>query len=235
VAVLRAAARRDGLHISGIHLHVGSQIQKLDPLRRAAQLGVRLAADLRDAGVRIDHLDLGGGLGISYDGSPVPTLDEYARALLEVVRPSGVPLIVEPGRAIVGPAGVLVGRVVDVKPQGGGKHFVVLDSGMTELIRPALYGAFHRIVPAQVVDAPVVSCDVVGPLCETSDTLGADRELPLPEIDSLLAVLDAGAYGAVMGSNYNRRMLPPEVLVDGAEWRIIRRRQTIDDVLALET
>lgn len=235
VAVLRDAARRDGLHISGIHLHVGSQIQKLDPLRRAARLGVRLAADLRDAGVRIDHLDLGGGLGISYDGSPVPTPDEYARALLEVVRPSGLLLIVEPGRAIVGPAGVLVGRVVDVKPQGGGKHFVVLDTGMTELIRPALYGAFHRIVPAQVVEAPLVSCDVVGPLCETSDTLGADRELPLPEIDSLLAVLDAGAYGAVMGSNYNRRMLPPEVLVEGAEWRIIRRRQTLDDVLALES
>jgi diaminopimelate decarboxylase len=234
VAVLRDASRREGLHISGIHLHVGSQIQKLDPLRRAAELGVGLAAGLRDAGVAIDHLDLGGGLAISYDGTPVPTPEEYAAALLEVVRPSGIAVIIEPGRAIVGPAGVLVGRVVDVKPQAAGRHFVVLDSGMTELIRPALYGAFHRIVPVHVGDAPLVSCDVVGPLCETSDTLGADRELPLPEIDSLMAILDAGAYGAVMGSNYNRRMLPPEILVDGSEWRIIRRRQTIDDVLALE-
>jgi diaminopimelate decarboxylase len=235
VAVLREASRREGLHITGLHLHVGSQIKKLDPLRRAAQLGVALAAELRDAGVIIDHLDLGGGLGISYDGTPVPTPAEYARALLDVVRPSGVPLIVEPGRAIVGPAGVLVGRVVDLKPQGDGKHFVVLDCGMTELIRPALYGAYHRIVPLAIADTPAVRCDIVGPLCETSDTLGADRELPLPAIDSLMAILDAGAYGAAMASNYNRRMLPPEALVDGGAWRLIRRRQTIDDVLALET
>lgn len=235
VAVLREAAGRDGLRISGLHLHVGSQILKLEPLRRAAETAVALARELRDAGIELEHLDLGGGLGISYDGGPAPAVDDYARTLLAVVRSSGIPLIVEPGRAIVGPAGILVARVVDVKPQSPSKHFVVLDAGMTELIRPALYGASHRIVPVQESDAPSVSCDIVGPLCETSDTLGADREMPLPAIDTLMAVLDTGAYGASMASNYNRRVLPPEVLVDAGQWRVIRRRQTIDDLLALES
>jgi diaminopimelate decarboxylase len=235
VAVLRDAVRAEGLKVTGLHLHVGSQIQKLEPLRRAAEIAVGLARELRDTGIELEHLDLGGGLGISYDGEPVPAVDEYARALLSAVRPSGIPLVVEPGRAIVGPAGILLCRVVDVKPQADGRHFVVLDGGMTELIRPALYGAFHRIVPVGESDAARVSCDIVGPLCETSDTLGADRELPLPAIDSLMAVLDTGAYGAAMASNYNRRLLPPELLVDGGSWRVIRRRQTIDDVLALES
>ncbi len=235
VAVLRDASTRAGLAIAGIHLHVGSQVTRLDPLRRAADLGLRLVNELREAGVRIEHLDLGGGLGISYNGSPVPTPREYVDALLAAVKSSGVPIIIEPGRAIVGPAGVLVGRVVDVKAQPGGKHFVVLDTGMTELIRPALYGAFHRILPVRKTGGAVTKVDVVGPLCETSDTLGADRELPLPAIDSLMAVMDAGAYGAVMASGYNRRPLSPEVLVGGGAWRVIRRRQTIDDVLALES
>ena len=235
VAVLRDASRREGLRVAGLHLHVGSQIQKIDPLRRAAETAVSLARELKDAGIELDHLDLGGGLGISYNGGPTPAVEEYARALLSVIRPTGIPLIVEPGRAIVGPAGILVCRVVDVKPQSPGRHFVVLDAGMTELIRPALYGAYHRIVPVQESDAPPVACDIVGPLCETSDTLGADRELALPAIDSLMAVLDTGAYGATMASNYNRRLLPPEVLVDGGAWRVIRRRQTIDDLLALES
>jgi diaminopimelate decarboxylase len=235
VAVLREAAGRDGLRLVGLHLHVGSQIRKLDPLRRAAETAVALARELADAGIRLEHLDLGGGLGISYDGGPVPTPEEYGAALLSVVRASGIPLIVEPGRALIGPAGILVARVVDTKPQAAGRHFVVLDAGMTELIRPALYNAYHRIVPVDETSGPPVTCDIVGPLCETSDTLGADREMPLPAIDSLMAVLDTGAYGATMASNYNRRMLPPEALVDGGRWRMIRRRQTIDDVLALES
>ncbi|HSL24394.1 MAG TPA: diaminopimelate decarboxylase [Vicinamibacterales bacterium] len=234
VAVLRDAAGRDGLQVVGIHVHVGSQITKLEPLRRAAELAVSLAGELRRAGITLEHLDLGGGLGISYDGVPVPAVQEYAAALLEVLRPWGVPLIVEPGRAIVGPAGVLLGRVVDVKARPGDRHFVVLDTGMTELIRPALYSAFHRILPVSETDARRVSCDIVGPLCETSDMLGADRHLPLPAIDSVMAVMDAGAYGAAMASNYNRRLLPPEVLVEDGAWRVIRRRQTIDDMLALE-
>jgi diaminopimelate decarboxylase len=235
VTVLREASRRTGLQIVGIHLHVGSQISKLDPLRRAAALGLDLVRELKDAGVALEHLDLGGGLGISYDGSPVPSPQEYAAAILSELRSSGMPIIVEPGRAMVGAAGILVGQVVDVKVQDGGRHFVVLDTGMTELIRPALYGAFHRILPVRDSAAPRTVVDVVGPICETSDMLGADREMPLPAIDSLLAVMDAGAYGSTMASNYNRRLLAPEVLVDEGSWRVIRRRQTIDDVLALES
>jgi diaminopimelate decarboxylase len=124
---------------------------------------------------------------------------------------------------------------VDVKDRPDGKVFVILDAGMTELIRPMLYGSFHRIEPAAGSSAPEVLCDIVGPLCESSDTLGKDRRLPRPSVGDVMAVLDAGAYGAVMASNYNRRPLPAEVLVNAGQWSVIRRRQTIDDILALET
>jgi diaminopimelate decarboxylase len=142
--------------------------------------------------------------------------------------------VLEPGRHIVGPAGVLLTRVVDVKPQPGGKTFVILDAGMTELLRPMLYNAYHRIEAVEPRNAPEVLADVVGPLCETSDTLGKDRRLPRPEVGDLFAVLDTGAYGSVMASNYNRRALPAEVMVQNGRASIIRRRQSIDDMLALE-
>jgi diaminopimelate decarboxylase len=233
--ICRRFSGRDGLEIVGLHTHVGSQITELEPLRRAAAAIVSLARELKDDGITIDHLDLGGGLGVSYDGSKVPTAGEYAAAILPVVRDSGVAIILEPGRNIVAPAGALVSSVVDVKDRPDGKVFVILDAGMTELIRPMLYGAFHRIEPVRGTSAPEILADIVGPLCETSDTLGKDRRLPRPQPGDLLAVLDAGAYGAVMASNYNRRPMPAEVLVDGATWSVIRRRQTIDDLLALET
>jgi diaminopimelate decarboxylase len=225
---------RPGLEIVGLHTHVGSQIMDLEPLRRAATAVAALARELAADGVPIEHLDLGGGLGISYDGTPAPTAEEYSAAILSAVRDSGLAIILEPGRNIVGPAGVLVTRVVDVKPQPGGKLFVILDAGMTELIRPMLYNAYHRIEPAQTRDAPEVLADVVGPLCESSDTLGKDRRFPRPEVGDVFAVLDAGAYGSVMASNYNRRTLPAEVMVQDGRSCIIRRRQTIDDILALE-
>ena len=233
--VCRRAARRDGLDIVGLHIHVGSQITDLDPLRRAAQALVTLARELQDDGITIDHLDLGGGLGVSYDGAPVPSAEDYAAALLPVVRDSGLAIVLEPGRNIVAPAGALLSRVVDVKDRADGSAFVILDAGMTELLRPMLYGAFHRIELAVPASAPEILCDVVGPLCESSDTLGRDRRLPRPSVGDLVAILDTGAYGAVMASNYNRRTLPAEVLVDGGQWAVIRRRQTIDDILALET
>ncbi len=235
--ICRRAAQRDGLEIVGLHIHVGSQIIDLDPLRRAAQAIVTLARELRDDGVRIDHVDLGGGLGVSYDGSSVPSAEDYAAALLPVVRESGLALILEPGRNVVAPAGALLSRVVDVKDvmcQPGGKMFVILDAGMTELIRPMLYGSFHRIEPVAPGTGPAIACDIVGPLCESSDTLGKDRRIPRPRAGDLMAVLDAGAYGAVMASNYNRRPMPAEVLVENGRWSVIRRRQTIDDLLALE-
>jgi diaminopimelate decarboxylase len=232
--ILRDAKRSSSIRVVALHLHVGSQMMSLDPIRRAAAAAAALAREVLAAGVPIEYLDLGGGLGISYNGVPAPSFDDYATAILDGIRPSGLPLVIEPGRAIVGPAGALVARVVDVKAQPGDKHFVVLDAGMTELLRPALYGAFHRILAVNESRATEVAVDVVGPLCESSDTLGSDRRLPLPRVGDLLAVLDAGAYGSAMAFNYNRRLLPPEALVERGAWRIIRRRQTIDDMLALE-
>jgi diaminopimelate decarboxylase len=168
----------------------------------------------------------------------VPTVAEYAEAVLPIIAASGRSIVLEPGRVIMGPAGVLLTRVVDMKPHSAGKSFVITDAGMTELMRPMLYGAYHAIeavTPRRAGSSPSMKADVVGPVCETTDTLGADRDLPPTEVGDLLAVRDTGAYGSVMGSNYNRRPFPPEVLVDEDGWRVIRRRQTIDDLLRLET
>jgi len=222
-----------GVELIGVHVHVGSQILEAEPLARAAVTLAALAQALRDDGVRLEHLDLGGGVGIAYNGEPALSASEYADAVLPAVRTTGLPVVIEPGRVLLGAAGVLVARVVDVKDQAG-TRFVVLDAGMTELLRPALYGAYHRIEP--VVPRPGIreTCEIVGPLCETSDTLGSNRTLPPLEVGDLVAIRDAGAYGIVMASNYNRRMLPPEVLVDGETWRVIRRRQTLEDLLSLE-
>ena len=234
--VLRARRDAAGLEIIGVHVHVGSQITSLGPLCAAARKVADLAVALRAEGFPLSHLDLGGGLGIVYEqGGDVPTYDAFARALVDVARPTGLTLIVEPGRTLVGPAGVLLARVIDVKPHAGGGRFVVLDAGMTELMRPALYGAFHRIVPVHAADRPLVPCDVVGPVCESSDTFGRVRELPEPHVGDLMAIMDAGAYGAVMSNAYNRRPLPPEVLVEAdGSWRVIRRRPTLDEMFALE-
>jgi len=223
-----------GIEVVGLHSHIGSQITDVEPLRRAATALVQLARELRDQGTSIEHLDLGGGLGVSYDGSRVPDATEYANALLPVVRETGLSIILEPGRQIVAPAGVLLTRVIDVKPQPDGKLFVVMDAGMTELLRPMLYNAFHRIEPVIRTAEREVACDIVGPLCETSDTLGRDRVVPRPHVDELYAVLDAGAYGSVMASNYNRRLMPAEVLVENGAAALIKRRQTIDELLSLE-
>lgn len=233
--ICRRFANATGIQIVGLHIHVGSQITDLDPLRKASGSIVALARELRDGGVAIDHVDLGGGLGVSYDGSPVPTAADYAAALLPAVRGSGLRLLLEPGRNIIAPAGVLLSRVIDVKDQADGRLFAIIDAGMTELIRPMLYNAFHRIEHVADVHRPDADCDIVGPLCESSDTVGKDRRLARPQVGDLMAIRDTGAYGAVMASNYNRRLMPAEVLVDGDQWSVIRRRQTIDDLLALET
>jgi diaminopimelate decarboxylase len=231
----RWAAHEPGLAPVGIHVHVGSQITTLDPLVRAAAQVVALADALRGDGIALDHVDLGGGLGIAYhDDGRAPSLDEYGEALGRVVGDRGFALIVEPGRSLVGAAGVLLTRVVDVKAFVGGPRFAVLDAGMTELLRPALYNAHHRIVAVEPRPGALEPYEIVGPVCESSDVLARGRPMPPLEPGDLLAVLDAGAYGAVMASTYNRRPLPPEVLVDDGDWRVIRRRQTIDDLMALE-
>ena len=229
--------RRDvrTLQFVGVHIHIGSQITTAEPLRRAAAALTALALELRDDGVPLEHVDLGGGLGIGYEGRPMITAAEYAAAVLPELRRTSIPVVLEPGRAVVGHSGALIARVVDVKQYPDGRRFAVLDTGMSELMRPALYGSFHRILPVSPRQTPETPWDVVGPICESSDVFARERLLPDLCVDDLVAILDTGAYGAVMASNYNRRLLAPEVLVDDGQWSVIRRRQTLDDVLALET
>ncbi len=228
----REVAREPGLHLVGLHVHVGSQITRVEPLARAAALMAQLAMELRSAGIGLEHLDLGGGLGISYrPDQPSLAPADYAAAILPAIAPTGLTLLLEPGRWIVAPSGVLVTEIVDMKPRPGGGWFVVVDAGMTELLRPALYGAWHEIQAVRPRTGEAIRGDVVGPVCETADTFGTDRELPPLEPGDLLAVRDTGAYGAVMASNYNRRPLAAEVLVDHGQVRLVRRRQTVDEML----
>ncbi|HUQ87012.1 MAG TPA: diaminopimelate decarboxylase [Vicinamibacterales bacterium] len=234
-ALFREMASRRGLHPVGAHVHIGSQITTLDPLTKAADAVVALARNLRSEGVELQHLDMGGGLGISYDGTPVVDPAEYVRALVAATRGSGLKVAIEPGRVLVGPAGALLSKVVDVKQFPGAKRFIVLDAGMTELMRPALYNAYHRIEPLIRRDGDHVAVDIVGPICESTDAYARDRTFPPVEVGDVVSVCDVGAYGAVMGHTYLRRPLSPEVLIDGDEWRVIRRRQTLDELLALES
>ena len=183
----------------------------------------------------LEHLDLGGGLGIAYEGKAIISPVDYANAVIPELRRSGIPVVLEPGRAVVGRSGALVARVVDVKDFSDGRKFAVLDAGMGELIRPALYGSYHEIVAVVPRPGPETPWDIVGPICESSDVFAKERMMPALDVGDLVAILDAGAYGSVMASNYNRHMLPPEVLVDQGQWTTIRRRQTLDDVLALES
>ena len=223
------------LKLVAVHVHIGSQITSLAPLRGAARFVASLSVDLQRAGHRLEYVDVGGGLGISYDGAEVVAPRDYVAAIVEAVRPTGLPIVVEPGRSIVGPSAVLVARVIDIKPRTASSEFAVIDAGMTELLRPALYNAFHRIEPVHPRHGETRQYEIVGPVCESSDVVGRDRTLPPLEVGDLVAIRDAGAYGSAMASNYNRRPLPAEVVIDGGNWRVVRRRQTIDDMLSLET
>ena len=231
----QSMARRAALRLVAVHVHVGSQITTVEPLRRAAAFLADTAAAFASFGIQLEYLDAGGGLGVAYDDTPAVSAEEYVAALVAQIRPTGLPIVVEPGRSIVAPAAVLLARVVDLKPRDATSTFAVLDAGMTELLRPALYSAFHRIEPVRPRATAMQRYELVGPVCESSDIVGRDRLLPALEQGDLVAIRDAGAYGSAMASNYNRRPLPAEVLVDGGQWRIIRRRQTIDDMLALES
>jgi diaminopimelate decarboxylase len=241
--MLRDMARRPVLRIAGLHVHIGSQITQAAPITAAIQTIVDLARMAATEGIRMRHLDIGGGLGIPYEPhQTVLGVDEYAAAVLGVVRDIDLEVVLEPGRWIVAPAGVLVGQVVDLKERlpesfpGAVEEatpgvFVILDAGMTDLIRPAFYGAWHAIEPVAPRTGRPMLAEVVGPICETSDTLGRDRQLPPLEVGDLMVIRDTGAYGAVMASNYNRRPIAAEVMVDGAAWRVVRRRQTVADML----
>jgi len=232
--LVETLAHRPALRLVAIHVHVGSQITSIDPLRRAAAVAADVSLELQRRGFALEYVDLGGGLGVSYDGTEVPSAADYVCALVTEVRRTSLPIVLEPGRAVAAPAGALVARVIDVKARTASSDFVIIDAGMTELIRPALYNAFHRIEPVSGPAAGDRHYEIVGPVCESSDVVGRDRLLPTLAAGDLVAIRDAGAYGSAMASNYNRRPLPAEVLVDGGTWRVIRRRQTVDDQLLLE-
>ena len=233
--LLQTLKMRPLLKLVAMHVHVGSQVTSLDPLRHAAALASDISLELQQQGFPLEYVDLGGGLGVSYDGGEVPSAADYVAALVDAVRHTGLPVVIEPGRSIAAPTGALVARVIDVKARTAESEFVIIDAGMTELMRPALYGAFHRIEPVSAPPAGDHHYEIVGPVCESSDVVGRDRMLPLLKEGDLVAIRDAGAYGSAMASNYNRRPLPAEVLVDAGAWRVIRRRQTVDDMLTLET
>jgi diaminopimelate decarboxylase len=235
--VYARAAKLKGVRIAGVDMHIGSQIVALDPFGDAFALLADFVRELRADGHSIGHIDLGGGLGIPYrqDNDPPPDPDAYARIVKDATRGLGCKLIFEPGRLIVGNAGIMVTRVLYVK-RGEAKTFVIVDAGMNDLIRPTLYDAHHDIGPVResAVGAPRITADVVGPVCESGDFLALDRSLPEPQPGELLAVMTAGAYGAVQAGTYNTRALVPEVLVRASEWALVRPRVTAEELIALD-
>ena len=227
----RKAAACANLRVVGIGCHIGSQILESSPLDEALDRVLELAATLRAGGIAIEHLDLGGGFGIRYHDERPMDVRAYCARLAARLAGSGLTVMLEPGRAIVGPAGVLLTRVEYLKGDKA-RRFAVVDASMSELIRPALYQAWHDIVEVAPRGEPL-ACDVVGPVCESSDVLGTDRTLAVAP-GSLLAILAAGAYGMAMASNYNSRPRPPEVLVDAGEAREVRARESVESLFALE-
>jgi diaminopimelate decarboxylase len=235
---LYAEARRlPGLDVSGIHMHIGSQITDLAPFRDAFRLMRDLTLELRGAGHAIHHLDIGGGLGVPYRGANdvPPHPDAYAGLVKETLGDLGARIYLEPGRMIVGNAGILVTRVLYVKA-GAGKRFTIVDAAMNDLLRPTLYEAHHEVWPVleSRLAGPRVLQDIVGPVCETGDYLALERELPAFEPFDLMALMTAGAYGAVMSSTYNSRLLVPEVLVNDSAYAVVRPRPSYDDLIGLD-
>ncbi len=227
----RRAQEWPGLRMAGLSCHIGSQIADLAPFAEAVGKLVVMAARLRSGGMAIEYLDAGGGLAVGYqpEDSP-PSIRAYCRRLLRSVRGSGLTLVVEPGRALVAEAGILLARVVHVKSTGR-KRFVIVDTAMNDLLRPSLYGAYHEVRPVVCDARKEVVADLVGPVCETGDFLARGRRLPAVEPGDLVAIFTAGAYGFVLSSNYNARPRPAEVLVEGRRWRVARRRETWRDMV----
>jgi diaminopimelate decarboxylase len=231
------AGRLPGLQVTGVDMHIGSQITDLEPYDNAAALLAELARDLMADGHALRHIDLGGGLGVPYrdDNAPPPDPQAYAAVIKRHTQDLGLKLVFEMGRLIVGNAGILVTKVVYVK-DGAGKTFVIVDAAMNDLIRPTLYDAFHNIKPVEepAPDGARIVADVVGPVCETGDYIALDRDLPEVKSGDLLAVMTAGAYGAVQASTYNTRLLVPEVLVKGADYAVVRPRTRYEDLIGLD-
>ncbi len=235
-AAFARAREMPGVEPVSVAVHIGSQLTELDPFRAAFSRVAHLVEALRGEGFAIDRLDLGGGLGIPYREEALPLPADYAAVVKETVGHLGCHLVFEPGRMLVGNAGILVTRVIYVK-QGGRRRFVIVDAAMNDLMRPAMYDAWHEIRPLDLPEkkAAYEPADVVGPACESSDTFARQRPLPPLAEGDLLAILTAGAYGAVMASTYNSRLLTPETLVRGADWSIVRSRPSYDDMLRQES
>lgn len=230
------ASRSKFLRVAGISVHIGSQIAGVSSFGAAMRRVAEFVRDLRREGHDIQYVDAGGGLGISYTGNDAGSEDviaTYAKAIVRPLRGLNVHLLLEPGRSIIGASGLLLTRVIYRKTNNG-KRFLVVDAAMNDLIRPALYHAHHSIVAVAPRSRGMETTDIVGPVCETGDFFARDRELNVVEEADLLAILDAGAYGSVLGSNYNTRMKPPEILVNGRHAKVIRRRETLRDILRLE-
>jgi diaminopimelate decarboxylase len=236
-ALYAQAAKQPYLRVVGVSVHIGSQITDVGSFQEALERMADLVRVLRKEGHDIRYIDAGGGLGISYQGALgnfEKQIAAYAKAVLSPLLGLNLHLLLEPGRAIVGPAGVLLTRVLYRKTNNH-KRFLIVDAAMNDLARPSLYGAYHEIVPVRRESRETEITDVVGPICETGDFFARDRNLPLVSEGDLLAILDVGAYGAVLGSNYNTRGRSAEVLVDGAKAGLIRRRESVSDQLRLET
>jgi len=236
--VYARVAELPGVRATGIDMHIGSQITQLQPFDEAFALLKELVETLRADGHVIDHVDLGGGLGIPYrqDNEPPPLPDAYADIVKKHVKPLGLKVIFEPGRLIAGNAGIFVTKVIYAKPVEG-KTFLIVDGAMNDLIRPTLYDAWHDIIPVNQPepDQKRIKADVVGPVCESGDFLAQDRDLPAVGQDELLAVGTAGAYGAVQSGTYNSRLLVPEVMVNGDQFHVVRPRTSYDELLALDS
>jgi diaminopimelate decarboxylase len=217
----------------GMDMHLGSQISTIAPYSEAIDKLLTLCARLADAGVHLHHLDIGGGFGVQYSGEYEFPVANFSDAILTKLKNSGLTIFLEPGRFFSANSAALVTKILYLKSNGE-KNFLVVDAGMSELIRPSLYGAFHQIIPVTPASGRNRKFDVVGPLCESSDFLGKNQEFPEPASGNLLAVLSAGAYGMAMASNYNARLRPPEILVDGSTWSVIRKRETLEQLIQNE-
>ena len=229
MALYTRSKRMKGLEAVGVDCHIGSQITKTAPFKAALSKVGGLYQELKAKGHALRYLDIGGGLGITYTSETPPTPAEYASAALAAVGDTGATLVFEPGRVVVGNAGLLVTRVL-FRKKTPARHFVVVDAGMNDLMRPALYDAHHGLQPLVQRRGKTVEVDVVGPVCESTDVLARQRELVLPQQGELYALMSAGAYGMSMASNYNSRPRPAEVLVDGDAWRVVRERESVQDL-----
>lgn len=226
----RFAATLSNIDVVGIHKHIGSQLTEVHPFVEALKKIVTLVEELKGIGIDIRYINVGGGLGITYNEEEPPHPEELADALVPLIKGTGCTIIFEPGRVIVGNAGILLTKVLYTK-EGDGKRFIIVDAGMNDLIRPSLYKAYHEIVPVVKKSREKILSDVVGPICESGDFLAKDRMLPEVRPDELLSVMSAGAYGFTMSSNYNSRRRVAEVIVRGREYHLIRRREEYRDLI----